>query len=455
MRSVAAALLLATAGRGLALSGVSSPGLDGSAEEPGRWAALAEQQLRAVASRGGWAAAAARGLGPLAEGPAGDLRLAGAAEGLGWPAAAAGPAWPGQAEGRRPAALGLLWPEYELQLALSSRATESLALRAAALAAGLRSRPEGATGTAESNGAGEPGQGGAGAASGQPGKLSIVRIDDASQAPRRRPFRSTRRNIGAFPTNPPPELATSGKPPEGPTLYGGRAPQVIGLRVRKNIISASGRAFTVSNSTGDFVYATEGDFWSQHGRTRFYDARTGRLVALFVAGGAAQPGHEIYSYTPVCLEQAPESWQDKGRASVYRYARLARWVHVSYPAWTLSRYGCNGTLGPDFWKVKQVQSYAKYTVSQANDSSLVGTFGEVNTEMLTNNYDAWLASGEDVALFSSTVVLVGLERWGDGEQPAGRGGVLGLLLILVTAGAVGVACAAWRLPAFRQNIMHA
>eukprot|EP00928_Gymnodinium_smaydae_P025614 TRINITY_DN20348_c0_g1_i1.p1 TRINITY_DN20348_c0_g1~~TRINITY_DN20348_c0_g1_i1.p1 ORF type:complete len:297 (-),score=27.68 TRINITY_DN20348_c0_g1_i1:44-934(-) len=229
-----------------------------------------------------------------------------------------------------------------------------------------------------------------------------------------------------FPAKPPTTLAKKGNPPNGSLLVPlvPKTTAETGLRVRRKIWSLTGRDLTVRQASGTFLYATDGDFWSMHAHTHFYDAGTGEQLAIVRKYlWSFRKTFDILTFRPICANQSADEEAGPGNTKLYQFARLTKQILNLYNHWTLERYECDGSMTtvwdvmPRFW-----MSMLEHYDFVESDGSVIGSMDQPYVFQLSANYDTWVAEGEDLPLFALTAMIVDMTLMSGGSGGGGSGG---------------------------------
>lgn len=213
-----------------------------------------------------------------------------------------------------------------------------------------------------------------------------------------------------FPSRPPVQLAAYGMSMPG-TLTGGPVTRsLMGMRVQRYAQSVTGRDMALFDVYGNVLYATEGEFWTMHHRTRFFSPGTNdRIAVVSKSLLSLHTSFEIESYTPICPGQKSSN-SDQGDY-LYPYARLTKDLLTVYTYWRLERYNCGGGL-TEQWYVKSrnwISVTPQYNVEERASRITVGTIDGSHWMQATPNYDLWLTAGEDMNLFGVMAVILDID----------------------------------------------
>lgn len=218
-----------------------------------------------------------------------------------------------------------------------------------------------------------------------------------------------------FPEQPPVQLALP-RNASNETLLGNLTTKIVGFRLRRTILSVTGRDISIADSTGTYRYATDGQYFTFNSLTELFAAQTGRRIAMIAKLQFAM--HRIYdvgSYDPVCPSQEPWPEQGPQNSTLYPFARLTKSALSLYDHWTLERFSCNGSLTP-LWQISSRHAVSlrhHYDVTEVSDDAPawpIGTIDQSYYFQFTPHYDAWLAAGRDEGLFVAVGVLIDLDH---------------------------------------------
>lgn len=232
--------------------------------------------------------------------------------------------------------------------------------------------------------------------------LTLEYYNASSGAPPSLPPLAPGEPLHDLPDEPPVELAPSGTFPSdhflGPLTSNARL-----LRVRKSVISTSGREYTVADAAGSYLFATQ-QAGSTH--TDLYSGSNGKRLAIIMHKWKfLHWTFKIMSYSPACPEQARFAELGPAGVPLYPHAQLTKWNEF-YNHWTLSRYTCNGSL-LDVWDIKSRYYFSflhHFDFCEAG-GALVGTMDSVFPS-LSEQYNVWITKHEDQTLLVATAILI-------------------------------------------------
>lgn len=209
------------------------------------------------------------------------------------------------------------------------------------------------------------------------------------------------------------------------------------MRLRRNILSATGRDVTVENANGVFLFASSGDLFTLNKHTHVYHAHNGtRLAVVSKLNFAVHKTYEIAAYTPVCANQTSVE-QDDGGIPLYNFARMTKSLVALYADWTIQVYNCDGTM-QDLWEVqsKYWVSYKYHydVVEKVRGSGIVGTIDQTYYFSATAYYDVWVTVGEDQALIATVAMILDQEHLSAEQQAAANSSAAGTVAGMKSTG---------------------
>lgn len=210
------------------------------------------------------------------------------------------------------------------------------------------------------------------------------------------------------------ELAPGGLAVPGRTLDGA-APlaQRAAFQIRRTWFSLTGMDYTGKNPNGTYLFGSQGDFWTMHRHTHFFDGVSGLRLAEFKAQlFTLRRVFDILSYKPLCLDQVPEEC-DSGGLPLFKFAKVTKWLQPMWPRWTVERYHCDGTVGSVLWEVATRHWFDivdRYDMTSPGVAGPVGTLDQAALFQVASTHDVWLAAGQDLALGAATAFLVDATR---------------------------------------------
>lgn len=237
--------------------------------------------------------------------------------------------------------------------------------------------------------------------------------------------------IDDFPNAPPGPLSTCTD--QRPTLGGfARTKNVTRFRIRRNLWSVTGRDLTISNPSGQYVYATRGDLFSWHGHTNVFAAPSSKQLAVLTKVlFSFHKCYEIASYTPVCPSQTPQDEKGDLEQPLYQFARLTELIFTWYTYWDVEIKNCDGSW-TRIWSVQSRYWIAlkyNYDIIEISGNRRIGTIDQSYYFSFSANYDVFGAPGVDNLLVAVATVFMDMEHLaaeqaGSRSKSTGNGGSL-------------------------------
>lgn len=229
-------------------------------------------------------------------------------------------------------------------------------------------------------------------------------------------------SLADFPKEPPVQLVQPTSVITRPTLGGRLRTSVLrGMRVRRNITSATGHEHTVSTASGWQLYSTAGELFSGHMHTEMTDAGTGeKLAYIWKWTVSSEVGkelpddrrtdtYEVDTFKPVCPGKPGERSNEGGG---YHFARLTKDLLAFYTYWTVEGYNCNGTWTPLLRVQSRKDASMKYqldVLEVAGSSDPVGTVDQTYVVSMAMYYDLFAAPDSDEALMAAIAIVVDMD----------------------------------------------
>mmetsp|Transcript_32140 Transcript_32140/g.75484 ORF Transcript_32140/g.75484 Transcript_32140/m.75484 type:complete len:314 (+) Transcript_32140:82-1023(+) len=238
------------------------------------------------------------------------------------------------------------------------------------------------------------------------------------------PAASDPKDVLDFPGQPPRQLAESvGSESElPPRLNGSNPPSPLaqsgprGMRLRKTVLAKTGRSVTVADSSnGEYLFATQGIFFTAHENTNFYDARSGaRIATIWKRLKSLHAMYEVETYRPLScptwtLADAVNVSDDTG-AATYPFLRFTK-INFSWrKRWIVEQYMCDGSMREVF-RIEErhwPEAYTRLDVFKSGSEAElpVATIDQPYLFELSAHLDTWSAPGLDdnlVALLATVM----------------------------------------------------
>jgi len=215
-----------------------------------------------------------------------------------------------------------------------------------------------------------------------------------------------------FPNAAPAPLSTCTD--QRPTLGGfPRTMNVTRFRIRRNLLSLTGRDLTISNPSGQYVYATRGDLFTWHAHTHVYAAPSHKQLAVLTKVlFSFHRCYEVASYSPVCSSQTPQHEQGDFEQPLYQFARLTKFIFALYTYWDVEVKNCDGSW-TTVWRVQSRYWIAwkyNYDIIELSSNRRIGTIDQSYYFSFAANYDVFGAPGTDHLLMAVAAVFMDMEH---------------------------------------------